>query len=103
MLPGILAQMLIRLDRIEKRSRDENDLYHALLEVGMRLRPAIMPSRQALLPEGVSPLATPGPDAAAEFIRNLEGQYTYIDSGPLGLGPGVTRCTYSECPLKQNP
>lgn len=102
MLPGILAHMLVRLDRMTERSRDEEDLYQALIEVTRRLEFASLPSRTAARKETI---VSPPDDATAKephpFVTRLMGLYTFLDDEPISLGPGVTKCSRKDCPLKR--
>jgi len=84
MLPRILARMLVRLDQVPERTEDEEDIYQALLGVAARLSP----QREA----------PSNPDSFT--IERLRGIYSSID-GPISLGPAVTGCKKSNCPLKK--
>jgi hypothetical protein len=102
MLPGILAHMLVRLDRMTERSRDEEDLYQALIEVTRRLQFTTLPSRTAMRKESTA--SSPGVATGKEphpFVSRLTGIYTFLDDEPISLGPGVTKCSKSDCPLKR--
>jgi hypothetical protein len=103
MLPGILAHMLFRLQRMPSRSPDEEELYHALLYVGMKLRPQIIESRTASINEAfVSFRAQAGLPTGEALINDLARAYTFIDDNPIGLGADVTGCPNgSDCPLNR--
>jgi hypothetical protein len=95
MLPRRLAHVLNRLDRLDKRTPDQQELYAELLDVARRLHP--LRSGHAGLSVSTARSVRVKLPTDTEILKNLVKHYSIIDDTSL-MGKTSTRAGFIDDP-----